>query len=40
LDDYILGTGKVPQEVVEKIERLYKSTRHKYLPMPTFKQEK
>lgn len=36
LDDYILGTGAVDAEVVEKIERLHKATRHKYQPMPTF----
>jgi NAD+ synthase len=36
LDDYILGTGAVDEEVVEKIERLHKATRHKYSPMPMF----
>lgn len=36
LDDYILGTGAVDEEVVEKIERLHKATRHKYKPMPMF----
>ena len=36
LDDYILGTGAVDAEIVEKIERLHKATRHKYEPMPTF----
>jgi NAD+ synthase len=36
LDDHILGTGAVDAEVVEKIERLHKATRHKYQPMPTF----
>ena len=36
LDDYILGTSTVDVEVVEKIERLHKATRHKYRPMPTF----
>ena len=36
LDDYILGTGAVDAEVIEKIERLHKATRHKYRPMPTF----
>jgi NAD+ synthase len=36
LDDYILGTGAVDEEIVEKIERLHKATRHKYSPMPTF----
>jgi NH3-dependent NAD+ synthetase len=36
LDDHILGTAAVDEEVVEKIERLHKATRHKYKPMPTF----
>lgn len=36
LDNYILGTGAVDEEVKEKIERLHKATRHKYQPMPTF----
>ena len=36
LDDYILGTAAVDEEVVEKIERLHKTTRHKYTPMPAF----
>ena len=36
LDDYILGTGAVDVETVAKIERLHKTTRHKYQPMPTF----
>ena len=36
LDDYILGTAAVDEEVVEKIEKLHKATRHKYTPMPTF----
>jgi NAD+ synthase len=36
LDDYILGTGAVDEEVVEKIERLHRATRHKYSPMPMF----
>lgn len=36
LDDYILGTGAVDEEVAEKIEKLHKATRHKYQPMPTF----
>lgn len=37
LDDHILGTAAVDKEVVEKIERLHKATRHKYKPMPTFR---
>lgn len=36
LDDYILGTAAVDEEVVEKIERLHKATRHKYQSMPMF----
>jgi NAD+ synthase len=36
LDDHILGTGVVDKEIVEKIERLHRATRHKYNPMPTF----
>ena len=36
LDDHILGTGAVDKEIVEKIERLHRATRHKYNPMPTF----
>ena len=36
LDNYILGTGAVDAEVVEKIEKLHKATRHKYQPIPTF----
>lgn len=36
LDDYILGTAAVDEEVVEKIERLHRATRHKYEPMPMF----
>jgi NAD+ synthase len=39
LDDYILGTAAVDEEVAEKIERLHKATRHKYKPMPMFKGE-
>jgi NAD+ synthase len=36
LDDYILGTATVDEEVVEKIERLHKATRHKYHTIPTY----
>ena len=36
LDDHILGTAAVDEEIVEKIERLHKTTRHKYKPMPMF----
>lgn len=36
LDNYILGTGEVSEETIEKIDRLHKSSRHKYQPMPMF----
>lgn len=36
LDDFILGTGRVSEETVDKIGRLHKATRHKYEPMPTY----
>jgi NAD+ synthase len=36
LDDFILGTGRVSEETMDKIGRLHKATRHKYEPMPTF----
>lgn len=36
LDDYILGTGTVDEEIIEKIEHLHRVTRHKYTPMPMF----
>lgn len=36
LDDYILGTGAVDEETIEKIEHLHRVTRHKYTPMPIF----
>ena len=36
LDDYILGTGEVSDETKAKIERLHKSSRHKYQPMPMY----
>jgi NAD+ synthase len=36
LDDYILHTRYVDMNIVEKIERLHKATRHKYTPIPTF----
>lgn len=36
LDDYILETEFVGDPIIEKIERLHRSTRHKYKPMPTF----
>ena len=36
LDDYILGTGEVSDETKAKIEKLHKSSRHKYQPMPMF----
>ncbi len=36
LDNYLLGTGEVPLDIVEKIKKLHKATRHKYVPMPMF----
>ena len=39
LDDYILGTGEISEETKEKIDRLHKSSRHKYQPMPMFDPE-
>ena len=36
LDNYILETSRVREETKEKIERLHKSSRHKYQPMPMF----
>ena len=39
LDNYILGTGEVSDETKAKIERLHKSSRHKYQPMPMFDPE-
>lgn len=36
LDDFLLGTGSVSEETMEKIGKLHKSTRHKYEPMPMF----
>jgi NAD+ synthase len=36
LDDFILGTGHVSEETLDKIGRLHKATRHKYESMPTF----
>lgn len=36
LDNYILGTGRIREETKEKIERLHKSSRHKYQSMPMF----
>ena len=36
LDNYILGTGEVSEKTMEKIDRLHKSSRHKYQPMPMF----
>jgi NAD+ synthase len=36
LDDFILGTGRVSEEIMDKIGRLHNATRHKYEPMPTF----
>lgn len=36
LDDWILGTGKVSEETIAKIEKLHLASRHKYEPMPTY----
>lgn len=36
LDNFILGTGKVKQEIKDKIMALHNATRHKYRPIPTF----
>lgn len=36
LDDFILGTGRVSEETMDKIGRLHNATRHKYEPMPTY----
>ena len=36
LDDFLLGTGTVDEETIEKIEHLHRVTRHKYTPMPMF----
>ena len=37
LDDLILGTGEVSEETKAKIEQKHKASRHKYVPMPTFR---
>ena len=36
LDNFLLGTGEISEETYDKIERLHRTTRHKYTPMPTF----
>lgn len=36
LDNLILGTGEVKQEIQDKIMALHDATRHKYRPIPTF----
>ena len=36
LDDYLLGTGSVDPETVQKIEHLHRINLHKLLPMPKF----
>lgn len=36
LDDFLLGTGQVSEETMEKIGRFHNATRHKYEPMPTY----
>ena len=38
LDTYLLdGPSLVPVEVCKKIEHLHRTTRHKYIPIPTFR---
>ena len=36
LDNFLLGTGEISEETYDKIERLHRTTRHKYTPMPIF----
>lgn len=36
LDNFLLHTGPISEETMEKIDKLHKSTRHKYEPMPMF----
>ena len=36
LDGFLLGESGLSPEVMSKVARLHKSTRHKYAPMPTF----
>ena len=36
LDGFLLGESGLTPEVMSKVARLHKSTRHKYAPMPTF----
>ena len=36
LDNWILGTAYVPVAAQRKIKALHESSRHKYMPMPTF----
>ena len=36
LDGFLLGESGLAPEVMSKVARLHKSTRHKYAPMPTF----
>lgn len=36
LDDYILHTRHVDMDIIEKIEKLHRTTRHKYMSIPTF----
>ena len=36
LDNFLLGTALVSAETMSKISRLYRTTRHKYIPMPIY----
>lgn len=36
LDNFLLGTAPVSAETMSKISRLYRTTRHKYIPMPIY----
>ena len=36
LDDYLRGRAIPPQEVVDKIERMHRTSLHKLLPMPVY----
>lgn len=36
LDGFLLGESGLSPEIVSKVDRLHKSTRHKYVPMPVY----
>ena len=38
LDSFLLGDGGLTLETMSKVARLHKTTRHKYIPMPTFEK--